>query len=84
MSSCITINRFSPPLDAGELLARSALFRELAAEREEILRHKWFESEKAGRDIGFEQALVNWILHHRAQWRATRRNVPTVELQTIE
>jgi hypothetical protein len=55
------------------LLARSSLYRELSAEREEILRHKWIESEKAGGDIGFERALVNWVIHHRANWRATRR-----------
>ena len=55
------------------LLARSSLYREFVAEREEIQRHKWFESQKAGRDIGFEQALVNWVVHHRAQWRKRRR-----------
>jgi len=55
------------------LLARSSLYREFVAEREEILRHKWFESQKAGRDIGFEEALVNWVVYHRAQWRKQRR-----------
>ena len=45
--------------DANSLLAQSSFFREIVAEREEIMRHKWIESEKAGRDIGFEQALVN-------------------------
>jgi hypothetical protein len=35
------------------LLKRSSLYREFLAEREEILRHKWLESEKVGRDIGF-------------------------------
>ena len=62
---------FSP--DAGNLLARSSLYREYVAEREEILRHKWFESENAGRDIGFEHALVSWVVHHRAQWRKERQ-----------
>jgi hypothetical protein len=71
-------------VDTCSLFVQSALYRELSAEREEILRHKWIESEKAGRDIGFEQALVNWILHHRANWRATRRTAPIVELQTNE
>ena len=52
---------------------RSALFRELAAEHAEILRHKWLESEKAGRDVGFENAVMNWVIHHRAQWRQSRR-----------
>ena len=59
--------------EAGDLLARSSLYREFLAEREEILRHKWFESEKAGRDIGFDSALVSWVVHHRAQWRKERQ-----------
>lgn len=48
-------------------------YEEFLAERDEILRHKWIESEKAGRDIGFEQALVDWVRHHREAWRRERR-----------
>jgi len=55
------------------LLQRTSLYREFLAEREEILKHKWFESEKAGRDVGFESALVSWITRHRALWRKARR-----------
>ena len=55
------------------LLLRSALYREFLAEREEILRHKWIESEKAGHDIGFERAWANWVTHHRAGWQKARR-----------
>lgn len=55
------------------LLANSSLYRDFLAEREEILRHKWIESEKAGRDVGFEAALVSWVAHHRAQWRKARQ-----------
>jgi len=40
----------------------------LAEEREEILRHKWIESEKAQRDLGAE-AVLDWILRYAAQWR---------------
>ena len=59
---------------AGEdLLKRSSLYREFLAEREEILRHKWLESEKAGCDIGFEQALTDWIVKHRSKWRKERQ-----------
>ena len=50
-------------------MERSALYRESVAERAELLKHKWLESEKAGHDIGFEAALVSWVVHHRAQWR---------------
>ncbi len=49
-----------------------ALRAQYLAERDEILRHKWLESEKAGRDIGFEQALVDWVRNHREAWRAGR------------
>lgn len=51
----------------------SSLYREFLAEREEILRHKWIESEKQGRDIGFERALVDWIRNHKEKWRTSRR-----------
>jgi len=58
---------------AEDLLKNSSLYREFQAEREEILRHKWIESEKAGHDIGFERALTDWIVRHRANWRRTRQ-----------
>jgi hypothetical protein len=56
-------------------VARSSLCQEYLAEREEILRHKWLESEKAGRDVGYESALISWVVHHRAQWRKERRQL---------
>jgi hypothetical protein len=59
--------------EAEELLRNSSLYREFQAEREEILRHKWIESEKAGYDIGFERALTDWIVKHRSKWRKTRQ-----------
>lgn len=63
------------PKGGEELLKNSTLYREFLAERDEILRHKWIESEKAGRDIGFEAALTDWILHHRAVWRSSRKKL---------
>jgi hypothetical protein len=59
--------------NANDLLRNSSLYREFLAEKEEILKHKWIESEKAGRDIGFEQALTDWILKHRSKWRKARQ-----------
>ena len=56
-----------------DLLKNSSLYREFQAEREEILRHTWIESEKAGRDIGFEQSLTDWIITHRSTWRKNRQ-----------
>lgn len=51
----------------------SSLYQEFLAEREEILKHKWIESEKTGRDIGFERALTDWIVKHRSKWRRARQ-----------
>lgn len=59
--------------DSKSMVMNSALYREFLAEREEILKHKWIESEKAGYDIGFERALLDWIVKHRANWRKLRR-----------
>ena len=63
-------------VSANKLLRNSSLYREFQAEREEILRHKWIESEKAGRDIGFERALTDWIIKHRSKWRKGRQQAP--------
>jgi hypothetical protein len=59
--------------DLTELVKNSVLYKEFSAEREEILSHKWIESEKAGYDIGFEHALVDWILKYRSAWRDKRQ-----------
>ena len=59
--------------NGNDLVKNSSLYREFQAEREEILRHKWIESEKEGKDIGFERALTDWIIKHRSKWRKTRQ-----------
>jgi hypothetical protein len=56
-----------------EFVKQSSLYQEFLAEREEILKHKWIESERLGYDIGFERALLDWIRKHRESWRAARR-----------
>ena len=55
------------------LLKNSARCREFQAEPEENLKDKWIESEKAGRDLGFERALADWIMKHRSNWRKSRQ-----------
>ncbi len=57
-----------------EWVKNSSLYQEFLAEREEILKHKWIESEKAGEDIGFEKALTDWIVKHRSKWRRSRHD----------
>ena len=58
--------------DGSQFVKNSVLYKEFLAEREEILKHKWIESEKAGADIGFEKALLDWIVKHRSNWRDKR------------
>ena len=62
----------SPSSETTDLVKNSVLYKEFLAEREEILKHKWIESEKVGHDIGFERALLDWILKYRAAWRSER------------
>jgi len=61
-----------------DLLKKSVLYQEFLAEREEILKHKWLESEKVGYDVGFEKALLDWTFQHRSRWRQerTHKNQP--------
>ncbi len=58
--------------EASQFVRNSVLYKEFLAEREEILKHKWIESEKAGADVGFEKALLDWIVKHRSNWREKR------------
>ncbi len=69
----------SPNGENSELVKESLLYKEFLAEREEILRHKWIESEKAGHDIGFEKALLDWIVKHRSSWRMQRQRPPVAQ-----
>lgn len=64
--------RTTVPCSGEYLLKNSSLYREYLAEREEIDKHKWIESEKAGYDLGFDWALTDWCAHHRQGWRAAR------------
>jgi hypothetical protein len=56
-----------------ELLKNSLLYRHFHAQREEVLKHKWYESERAGYDIGFDRALTDWAIKHRAEWLKKRQ-----------
>lgn len=41
--------------------------------RQEIYKHKWIESEKAGREIGFASAAHDWITRHGEAWLEYQR-----------
>jgi hypothetical protein len=66
MKEVVTATEFS--------IYNSSIYKEFVEEREEVLKHKWLESEKKGYDIGYSTALIDWILKHRTNWRNYRRN----------
>lgn len=47
-------------------------YQEFLAQREAVMAYKWIQSEKAGHDIGFDQALVSWVRNEREAWRKNR------------
>ena len=49
-------------------MTKKCIYSKFIDMKNEILKHKWIESEKAGKDIGFEKALVDWIEKHRTGW----------------
>ncbi len=63
------------PLTSSTISHQSMLspYQSFLEERDEILRHKWLESEKAGRDIGFEKALFDWATNHQTLWKETHK-----------
>jgi hypothetical protein len=67
--------------DQSQFVKNSVLYKEFLAERAEILKHKWIESEKAGKDIGFEKALLDWIVKHRSNWREKRMREGKAEVR---
>jgi len=67
--------------DQSQFVKNSVLYKEFLAERTEILKHKWIESEKAGKDIGFEKALLDWIVKHRSNWREKRMREGKAEVK---
>jgi hypothetical protein len=46
-----------------------SLFEILWSQQEEIETYKWIESEKNGRDIGWEQAVTEWQDRHYGAWK---------------
>lgn len=54
---------------------KTSLYQKFLSEREEILKHKWIQSEEAGHDVGLEKALVDWALNHRETWQREKGNL---------
>jgi hypothetical protein len=69
-----------PPSNS-DLLRNSVLYRYFQAQREEIMKHKWYESERAGYDIGFDRALTDWTIRYHSNWRKSRQ--PETQLKRL-
>jgi len=50
-------------------MKNESLYQKFVVMKDEIYRHKWIESEKANKDIGFEKALIDWMENHRLNWK---------------
>lgn len=65
MSAQISASR----CDGKDWVKRTCLYQACAHLRAEIERHKWYESEKAGYDIGWDRAAVDWLIKHGCRLR---------------
>ena len=73
ISSFAIMSDEAKPLPANsDMLSNSLLYRHFQVQHEEIMKHKWYESDRAGHDIGFEHALTDWIIKHRSSWLQRR------------
>ena len=46
-------------------LENTLLYKKYTIEREHILRNKWYMSERVGKDVGYEKALLDWMLNKK-------------------
>lgn len=77
MIACIRLDETLMPVepitdDETSPRTGSTAYREFLADREDLMRHKWLMSERAGRDVGLETALLEWVEHFRATMRKQR------------
>lgn len=54
----------SPDSEADHWIQNTLLVRRWESMKHEILLHKWYESERAGHDIGWERAAVDWMVRY--------------------
>ena len=49
---------------SNQWVKNTRLFRQWDEIKHEIKLHKWYESEKAGHDIGWDRATIDWMVRH--------------------
>lgn len=58
---------------------KSSLYQSFMLEREEILKHKYYLSEKQSSDVGLDEALFSWVKNHQEKWRKENKKKSTQE-----
>lgn len=53
----------------------TSIYKEFLALKEEVNKHKWYESERVGHDIGWAQALIDWTLKFKSKWVKERKKL---------
>lgn len=64
MNKYVVTEGADDPVAADLWLQQTALFRVWSDMKREILLHKWYESERAGFDIGWDRAAVDWMVRY--------------------
>ncbi len=57
------------------IVENTLIYKEYLALREEVNKHKWYESEKAGKDIGWSAALVDWTIKFKTHWVESKKRL---------
>lgn len=50
--------------DTEQWVKQTRLVKDWERRKQDILAHKWYESERAGRDVGWDHASVDWLIRH--------------------
>ncbi|MGD9873200.1 MAG: hypothetical protein AB7T27_02910 [Kiritimatiellia bacterium] len=50
--------------DSEQWVKQTRLVRDWERKKQDILAHKWYESERAGHDVGWDHASVDWLIRH--------------------
>jgi hypothetical protein len=43
----------------------SLLYKKYREDVDHIHKNKWYMSERVGYDVGYERAMLNWLLYHK-------------------
>lgn len=56
-------------------VSKSSYYQYWLEEKKAIEDHKWYLSEKLGRDCGWNYAEWDWCMRYRSEWLKNRRKI---------